>query len=112
MKKFLTRLREIISNAFAVEKTEKDFDQEDIAFLERIARLIVRRGLAQPAILFLESVRPLNFLGSQLLRFSNPFVEIICSRLELERLAGILENRKSISIMIEMIEKEQSCKKS
>ena len=40
---------------------------------ERLARRIVARGLATPAIFALESMKPLSFLGSQFLVFVQPF---------------------------------------
>lgn len=98
---FLTGLK----HAFAVDSGEADFTPEDMALLQKIAGGVVKRQLATPAIMFLESVRPLNFLGSQTLIFFQPIVDMIISTTEMERFSRILERRKSIPILIDLIEK-------
>ena len=69
---------------------------EDRALLEHIAQRLAQRRLEAPAILFLESVGPLNFIGSQVLHGLRPFLELVCNATELERLAVLLERRDSL----------------
>jgi hypothetical protein len=80
---------------------------EERALLEKVARLIVKRDMAAPAVLFLESVGPLGFLGSQLLHALTPLLDLICSQAELERMAHLLEKRESVSLLVEMINSSQ-----
>jgi hypothetical protein len=90
------RLRSEFTHAFAVQPVRADLTAEDVALLEKIAAGIVHRGMADPAVLFLESLGPLNFLGSQVLHGLAPFLELVCDPIELERLASILERRESV----------------
>jgi hypothetical protein len=47
----------------------------DEALITAIASRVVRMGLAVPAVFFLESSKPLSFIGSQALVFLEPFVK-------------------------------------
>jgi hypothetical protein len=98
------RLRHEFAHAFALAPPRRDFTQEEIALLEKVAAGIVHRGMADPAVLFLESLGPLNFLGSQVLHGLAPFLELICDARELERLAVILERRESLDRLIVLIQ--------
>ena len=68
---------------------------------ERLARGIVARGLATPAIFALESCKPLSFLGSQLLVFVQPFysapdwIDVLEDRERVERLICAIEEEVS-----------------
>lgn len=81
-----------------------DLSPEDAALLDRIAARIVRHGLATPAIFFLESVRPLNFVASQAMVFFGPLATAILPRQDYERLARILERRESVEALLVRIE--------
>ena len=78
----------------------------------RIARRIVRLELAPVAVLFIESFRPLNFVGSQLLRFLAPFVHAFGRFPDYESLAQLLEDRDSIDRLLEAIEREEEARES
>jgi len=97
------RLRNEIAHAFALYPAREDLIQEEIALLEKVAVGIVQRGMADPVVLFLESLGPLNFLGSQVLHGLAPFLELVCDPTELERLAYILERRDSIERLSDLI---------
>lgn len=98
-------LADKLKHAFAVEPESPGFAPEDLSLLEKVARAVVKRQLATPAIMFLESVRPLNFLGSQAMLFFQPIVQMMISAMEYERFQLILERRQSIPVLIELIEK-------
>jgi len=95
-----------LAHAFHVE-SEETFREEDLALLDKVAGFVVRKGMATPAILFLESMRPLNFVGSQVMVFLQPILATFFSTQEYEQLAEILERRESIGILVERIEKQQ-----
>lgn len=80
---------------------------EDRALLTRVAVFVVRRRMTAPAILFLESVRPLNFIGSQTMLFLAPFVKAFLNMREYEQIQQILENRESISAFVDLLEEEE-----
>ncbi|MGH9429682.1 MAG: hypothetical protein ACRD2L_25635 [Terriglobia bacterium] len=100
------KLRQELVHAFAVEPTGSALAPEETALLEKIATLVVKRGMAVPAVLFLESVGPLNFLGSQVLHGLRPFLELVCNATEMERLATVLEQRESVSHLITLIQEQ------
>ena len=60
--------------------------------------------MATPAILFLESVGPMNFLGSQALHFFTPILEVVFAQRDVERVALLLERRDTLSRLGAMIE--------
>lgn len=60
-----------------------------------LASKLRERGLAEPALLLLESHRPLSFLASQFLIFSSPFLGP-----GITRYASLLEDRSSLERLI------------
>lgn len=102
------RLRNEFAHAFALRPARGDLTQEEVALLEKVAAGIVQRGMADPAVLFLESLGPLNFLGSQVLHGLVPFLELACDPVELERLAVILERRESFDRLISLIQEQSN----
>lgn len=76
--------------------------------LDRMADAIVKRGLAAPATVFLESMGPMNFLGSQALYVMTPVIELAFEAKELEQMARVLERRDTISLLVSLIEAKSS----
>lgn len=74
----------------------------------KIAREIVSRELTVPAILFLESVKPLSFLGNQLLVFLDPVVSLVVTSGEYQRFVRMLEDRGNLEKLITVIEEENA----
>jgi len=97
-------LRQALSHAFALRAEQQAFTTDDLALLERIAEVIVARRMAAPATLFLESLGPMNFLGSQALHFLAPIVECVFSSSELAQVARLLEQRDSLQRLTALIE--------
>jgi hypothetical protein len=106
MPEWWTRFKAGFRHAFALGVKE-ELAPEETAVLEKIADRIRRRGLALPAVVFLESTRPLNMLGSQVMIGLQPFVEIVASTGDYETLAAALEKRVSIDILIRLLEAEK-----
>ncbi len=77
---------------------------EDDRLLLDLALKIDRKGLTAPAILWLESLRPLSFLGSQAMHFLNPFVQMLVPSETFARLAEILEERAHLERLLAHIE--------
>lgn len=99
------KLRQELRHAFALTPPEHVLAPADIALLDTLARSVVNRGMADPALLFLESVGPLNFLGSQVLHGLIPFLELAVAPTDLQRLAHVLERRESVNQFIQLIHK-------
>ena len=69
------KIRAELSHAFSTTSGAELFTIDDLALLERVADAVVKRGMTAPATVFLESLGPMNFLGSQALHFLTPIIE-------------------------------------
>jgi len=81
--------------------------QED-ALLDKLARKVVEKGMSVPAILFLESIKPLNFIGSQVLVFFEPMVQTLFNFKDYDTFRTSLEKRESVEILLLKIEEYDS----
>jgi hypothetical protein len=95
-----------LSHAFSSTSGAEVFTIEDLALLDRVANAVVKRGMTAPATVFLESLGPMNFLGSQALYFLTPIVEWAFNAREVEQVARLLERRDTISRLITIIDKK------
>ena len=78
--------------------------EEEQSVLGQLASLTVRKGMTVPAILFLETVKPLNYIGSQTLVFFEPIVQSVFNFRHYDALRTALEKRESIEILLRKIE--------
>ena len=51
--------------------------EDEHAVLAKLAKKTVEKGMTVPAILFLESIKPLNFITAQTLVFFEPIVQSV-----------------------------------
>jgi len=79
-------------------------EEQDKALLEAVARKVVQMGLSVPAVFFLESTKPLSFIGSQALVFLEPFVKSIFNLASYDRFVALMEDRSNIEKLIQRIE--------
>ncbi len=100
----LAQFRAGLRHAFAVEPETQPLAVEDVQLLERIAEVIVTRRMAAPATMFLESMGPMNFLGSQALHFLTPILDCAFNTKEVEQVARLLERRDTVTRLIAIIE--------
>jgi hypothetical protein len=77
---------------------------EEEPLLNSIAQKIVDRGLSTPAVIFLESTKPLNVLGCQTLNFLEPIVQSVFSIRNYNDFIRIMENRSNLEKLIQRIE--------
>jgi hypothetical protein len=77
---------------------------QDEALLAAIASRIVRMGLAVPAVFFLESSKPLSFIGSQALVFLEPFVKAFLNLKSYDRFTALMEDRGNVERLIQKVE--------
>ncbi len=103
--------KSFFQKAFAVESDEP-LSAEDVALLERVAAAVVDRGMAVPAAVFLESLGPMNFLGSQALHFFTPILEVVFPQRDVERVARLLERRSTLSRLTDLIERRAEAKRA
>ncbi len=91
--------------AFAIEDP-KDFEPSprQRQIVDRICHEVVRRQMTTPALLALETCRPLNFVGSQLIHFFAPFISALSESDAHQQFAQFLEHRGSIEFLCQRIE--------
>jgi len=77
---------------------------EEAELLQKIAAKVVRWQMTVPAILFLESVKPLNWIGSQAMVFFEPFVSAIFNVTEYNTFRGMMERRENVERLLQKIE--------
>ena len=72
--------------------------------VDKVCEEVVRRGLATPALLSLEVFRPLNYLGSQVMHFFRPIVNIVLDGDGYRHFSEFLEHRQSVDYLRDRIE--------
>jgi hypothetical protein len=104
------------AHAFAVEKyDESTLAPEERGVLDKIARQVNQRGLVTPFIVFLQSNRHMNWMGSQAMVFAQPIADLMNSidliRLfvdKLLRLFGLQLTLDDYNILMKAFEKRYS----
>ena len=91
-------------HAFATEGEK--LEDDDTVLIRKLADFVIRRNMSVPAVMFLESVRPLNFVGSQAMVFFKPILSRFFSRVEYDRITIIIEKREVIDLLIREIEQK------
>jgi len=72
--------------------------------MDRTAKFIAERRMGSAAILLIESLKPLNFIASQILYMIAPFAELIFKPEEYQKFACSLENRDNVKYLINKID--------
>ena len=84
--------------------SDEEITEDDRALLAKLGHWLAQRRLETPAILFLESVRPLSFVGAQGMYFLEPFARAVFDVRDYERLARLLERRSNLELLVRAIE--------
>ena len=108
----LRKLHQGLRHAFATQPVAAEFSQEDLELMERIADALVKRRMGTPATIFLESMGPMNFLGSQALHMLTPIIECAFEGRDIERVAALLERREIIPRLVALIETNTSMQRA
>ncbi len=92
-------------HAFAVEPAgPAEPTPEQAAVIDALCQRVVDRGMALPAILFLESSQPLGPLAAQSLLLLQPWFELAVDRKQLALLTKFLDRRGSFETLCRRIE--------
>ena len=75
------------------------FAPEDLALLERVAARVVELHLEVPAVLTLESVRPLSFVAGQAMVFFQPLVQALLRFDDYGASPRLLERRETLELL-------------
>lgn len=102
-------IRQEFRHAFRITTSDENnpLSEKELALISKLITIIQRRKLTNPAALFLESVQPLNYIGSQLMIFLRPFLTFLFTPADYDLLQGILEKREGVKKIIEELEKRQ-----
>ena len=73
--------------------------------ISNLAKEIVNRGMAVPAIFFLESTKYISFIGSQFLVFLGPIATCFINNKKYYNFAEILEEKGNIEFLLNEIER-------
>ncbi len=104
----MKRWRAILAHAFAVEKPgpAKPTPAES-EVVDRVLREVVRRHMTTPAAIFLESVRPMTYLGSQAMHFFGPFMSVLVEPHAYRAFSDFLEKRGAVDYLVARMEELQ-----
>lgn len=84
---------------------EDELSPQERVLITRIARKVVERGMTVPAILFLESVKPLSYIGSQVMVFMEPFMHAIMKSVnDYNLFRQMMEKRDNVERLLQKIE--------
>lgn len=77
-------------------------DEEQV--LTKVAERVVRWKMSVPAIVFLESVKPLNYIGSQTMVFFEPIVQSVFNFKDYDVFQRAMERRENVERLMQKIE--------
>ena len=80
-------------------------NQSDKELISNLAQKIVRHGMGVPAIFFLDMVKYMSFIGSQLMVFFGPVITVFIQSESFYKLTHLLEERQNIEFLILEIER-------
>lgn len=93
------------------EKKKSDLDPKKVEVIDKVADFVVKRNLDVIAIMTIESMRPLHFIGSQVLLFFEPFLTILVHPEKMRLFREALEESKYIDYILDRIENPPKEKK-
>ncbi|MBD3673974.1 MAG: hypothetical protein HUJ26_10665 [Planctomycetaceae bacterium] len=94
-----------LKHAFAIDDGEGvEPTPSQAEAIDRVLKELLRRGMAVPAMMALETCRPLNYVGSQLLVFLSPVIKVTLGIQAQDDFARFLEKRGSIDYLLDRFE--------
>jgi len=83
-----------------------ELSQERTGYLiDKLANWVISHKLETPAVLFLESLKPLSFIGSQMwLMYGVPALGIVLDERETSEYGLLFEDRENLEALIRKIE--------
>ncbi len=81
-----------------------DVNPEQEQAVAAVVKFIDRFGMHVPAILTLEGMRPLSFVGSQFMHLLTPSLGAFLTVTQWEAMAALLERRDGVEYLIRQIE--------
>jgi len=101
-----------LRHAFAVDPPESARCETLPPALENLAGAIVDWGLELPALMLIDSLRPLSFLAGEILHCLGPLANLSGSLPEYREVALALEDRDCLPMLARRIEEIQATRES
>ncbi len=77
----------------------------DKQLISDLAAKVVERGMAVPAIFFLDMMKYLSFFGGQLMVFFGPIITAFVPSASYYKFAALLEEKKNVEFLLTEIER-------
>ena len=81
-----------------------ELSEREAEILHKLAAKVVEWKMTVPAILFLESVKPLNYIGAQAMVFFEPFVQTLFNLRDYDLFREMMERRENVENLLLKIE--------
>jgi hypothetical protein len=101
-------LRDMFSMGPGASGGEAELTPRQDEILTKIAQKVVHWKMSVPAILFLESVKPLNYVGSQMMAFFEPMFQAVFSWKDYDEFRMMMEERGTVERLLQRIERLDS----
>lgn len=94
-------------DAFALhpEGDKPKLTDKQSQLLDKLAQKVVGYKMTVPAIMFLETVKPLSYVGSQMMVFFEPMVKAAFNMGEYDDIRLMMEDRRNVEELLLRIEK-------
>jgi chromosome condensin MukBEF MukE localization factor len=79
-------------------------EERAVYLIEKVARFIVERNMAAPALIATEMFLPLNHIGSQLLYFVMPVAELIFDQKAYQEFATLIDEDRYLKMLSQRID--------
>jgi ASC-1-like (ASCH) protein len=83
---------------------KQELSEHEGELLDKVARKVVHWKMSVPAIIALESVKPLNYIGSQAMVFFEPIVQAVFNFKEYDTFRMMMERRDTIEHLLQRME--------
>ncbi|MBF0360149.1 MAG: hypothetical protein HQK49_04020 [Oligoflexia bacterium] len=90
------------------KKSSDNLDPLKVEILNKVSKFVVEKEMAPMAIVFLESIRPLHYLGGQALIFFEPFLSILIDQQKIVLFREAMEDRRYLEYLINKIEEDNN----
>ncbi|MBN1754714.1 hypothetical protein JW877_00735 [bacterium] len=90
---------------------EAEFSEEcteaQIAILDKLGKKVAEWQMTVPAVMFLEQVKPLNYVASQVTLFFEPYLSLLFKGKDFIEFRRAIAKREGISLLIDKIEEHE-----
>lgn len=109
----LRGMRSWLQHAFAIESAENFTPSEaEARFIRKLCHFLAQRSLILPALVMVESVRPLAYVGAQTLWCLEPWFAAVTDAAGLKTLAAMLERPGAVDYLLNQLQNAEQAESS